>query len=352
MAYAFQPAQADAQDTAGLIDLRSDTVTRPDAAMREAMLRAPVGDDVWGDDPTVNALQARVADMTGKAAALFFPSGTQSNLAALMGHCGRGDEYIVGQQAHTYRMEGGGAAVLASIQPQPIDNAEDGSLPLARIQAEIKPDDPHYARSRLLALENTIEGRVLPAAYVAQAVAIARGAGLAAHLDGARAWNAAVASGVSIQAICAPFDSVSLCFSKGLGAPAGSVLVGGEALIAQAKRSRKMLGGGMRQVGVLAAACLHALDHNVERLAEDHDNAARLGRGLAQIAELRLERVSTNMVIVHIPPEHAGPLAAFLKTQGVIAALAPRSRLVLHKDISAEDADAVTAAFKTYFAGL
>jgi threonine aldolase len=345
------PARAAFQPTEGLIDLRSDTVTRPTPAMLDAMMRAPVGDDVWGDDPTVIALQEATAAMAGKAAGLFFPSGTQSNLAALMAHCGRGDEYIVGQQAHTYRMEGGGAAVLASIQPQPIDNAEDGSLPLARIKAEIKPDDPHFARSRLLALENTIEGRVLPAAYVTESVALARSAGLATHLDGARAWNAAVASGVSVQAICAPFDSVSLCFSKGLGTPAGSVLVGDEALIAKAVRSRKMLGGGMRQVGLLAAACLHALEHNIERLAEDHDNAARLGRGLAQIDGLRLERVSTNMVLIYISADHCAPLAAFLKTQGVLAAIGPRSRLVLHKDVSTKDVDRTIAAFQAYFAG-
>jgi len=344
------PARAAFQPTEGLIDLRSDTVTRPTPAMMDAMMRAPVGDDVWGDDPTVIALQEATAAMAGKAAGLFFPSGTQSNLAALMAHCGRGDEYIVGQQAHTYRMEGGGAAVLASIQPQPIDNAEDGSLPLARIKAEIKPDDPHFARSRLLTLENTIEGRVLPAAYVTEAVALARGAGLATHLDGARAWNAAVASGVSVEAICAPFDSVSLCFSKGLGTPAGSVLVGDEALIAKTVRSRKMLGGGMRQVGLLAAACLYALEHNIDRLAQDHDNAARLGQGLAQIAEVRIERVSTNMVIVHIPPGDVAPLGVFLKGRGILAALGARSRLVLHKDVSAQAIDTVIDAIKAYFA--
>jgi threonine aldolase len=339
----FHPAE-------GLIDLRSDTVTRPTPEMLAAMTRAPVGDDVWGDDPTVIALQHATAAMAGKAAGLFFPSGTQSNLAALMGHCGRGDEYIVGQRAHTYRMEGGGAAVLASIQPQPIENAEDGTLPLDKIRAEIKPDDPHFARSRLLALENTIEGQVLPAAYVSEAAALARSAGLAVHLDGARAWNAAVASGASVETICAPFDSVSLCFSKGLGAPAGSVLVGGEALIAKAVRARKMLGGGLRQAGLLAAACLYALEHNIDRLAQDHDNAARLGQGLAQIAEVRVERVSTNMVILHIPPGDASLLAAFLKGRGILAALGARSRLVLHKDVSVQDVDTTIAAIKAYFA--
>jgi threonine aldolase len=335
----------------GFIDLRSDTVTRPSPAMLQAMTRAPVGDDVWGDDPTVNALEAAAAARAGKAAGLFFPTGTQSNLAALMAHCARGDEYIVGQRAHTYRMEGGGAAVLGSIQPQPIENAADGTLPLERIAAEIKPDDAHFARSRLLALENTIEGKVLPAAYVAQAAALARAAGLSLHLDGARAWNAAVASQATVEALCAPFDSVSLCFSKGLGTPAGSVLAASEEVIAEARRARKMLGGAMRQAGILAAACLYALEHNVERLADDHDNAARLGRGLAQIAEIRLEQVNTNMVIAHIPPDHCGGLADHLRSRGVLAAIGPRSRFVLHMDVSAEDVDRAVEAFKAYFAG-
>ena len=345
------PAQtAPLPTTEGMIDLRSDTVTRPSPAMVAAMAAAPVGDDVWGDDPTVNALQARTAALAGKEAGLFFPSGTQSNLAALMAHCGRGDEFIVGQRAHTYRYEGGGAAVLASIQPQPIENAADGTLPLEQIRAEIKVDDAHFARTRLLALENTIEGKVLPQAYVAQAAALAREMGLALHLDGARAWNAAVAGGVGIEDVCAPFDTVSLCFSKGLGTPAGSVLVGSEALIARAYRARKMLGGAMRQAGVLAGACLYALDHNIERLNEDHANAARLGLGLSQIEALRVERVSTNMAIVHIPAEHCPPLAAFLRTQGVLAAIGPRSRLVLHLDVSAEDVDRAVEAFRAYFA--
>jgi threonine aldolase len=335
--------------TEGFVDLRSDTVTRPSPAMLAAMTRAPVGDDVWGDDPTVNALEAATAARAGKAAGLFFPSGTQSNLAALMSHCARGEEVIVGQRAHTYRMEGGGAAVLASIQPQPVDNDADGSLPLARVRAEIKPDDAHYAITRLLALENTIDGKILPPAYVAEAAALAREAGLNLHLDGARGWNAAVGGGVSVEAVCAPYDSVSLCFSKGLGAPVGSVLVGDDALIARARRARKMLGGGMRQVGVLAGACLYALEHNVERLAEDHANAGRLGRGLSQVAELELEAVNTNMVFVSVPAEHCAPLADFLKARGVLAAIAPRSRFVLHMDVTVEGVDRAVEACKAYF---
>lgn len=249
-----------------MIDLRSDTVTRPSPAMLQAMVSAPLGDDVMGDDPTVIQLQQAVAERAGKAAGLFFPSGTQSNLAALMAHCERGDEYLVGQQAHTYKYEGGGAAVLGSIQPQPIEHAEDGTLPLEKLAAALKPEgDPHFARTRLLALENTFHGKLIPADYVRAATDWARAHGLATHLDGARVFNAAVASGKPLAEMCAPFDSVSICFSKGLGAPVGSVLAGSAELIARARRWRKVLGGGLRQSGVLAAACLYALEHNVER---------------------------------------------------------------------------------------
>jgi threonine aldolase len=246
-----------------MIDLRSDTVTRPSSGMRQAMAAAEVGDDVWGDDPTVNRLQAVMAERLGKEAALFFASGTQCNLAAVMAHCGRGDEYIVGQEAHTYKYEGGGAAVLGSIQPQPIVNAPDGTLPLEKIAAAVKPPDHHFARTRLLALENTIGGKVLPEGYCEAATALARKHRLGTHLDGARLFNAAVASGKDAAALAGPFDTTSICFSKGLGAPVGSVLVGKKALIAEAARWRKVLGGGMRQVGILAAACLYALDHNI-----------------------------------------------------------------------------------------
>ena len=270
------------------VDLRSDTVTRPTAAMRDAMASAALGDDVFGDDPTVNALQARIAALLGKQAALFVPTGTQGNLCALMAHCQRGDEYIVGQMAHCYRWEGGGAAVLGSIQPQPLAQEADGSIPLADIEAHIKPDDPHFARTRLLALETTWGGQVLPQAYIDDATALARRHGLATHLDGARLFNAAVveAARTGVDALTAarriaePFDTVSVCFSKGLGAPAGSALVGPADVIARAHRIRKMLGGGMRQAGVLAAAALHALDHHVDRLADDHANARRLAQGL------------------------------------------------------------------------
>jgi len=332
-----------------MIDLRSDTVTRPTPAMLAAMMAAPLGDDVWGDDPSVLRLQDAVAERAGKPAGLFFPSGTQSNLAALMAHCARGDEYIVGQLAHTYKYEGGGAAVLGSIQPQPIENAADGSLPLDKIAAAIKPIDNHFARSRLLALENTIGGKVLPASYVTEAVQLARSRGLATHLDGARAFNAAVASHLTLAEICAPFDSVSLCFSKGLGAPVGSVLVGSPELIEQAQRWRKVLGGGMRQSGLLAAGCLYALDHHVERLAEDHDNAARLARGLAQIGEISVLSQATNMVFVQFPQQHCAPLEAWLKERGILTQMLYASRFATHLDLTSADIDSFIAAVKTYF---
>ncbi|MCX7175206.1 MAG: low-specificity L-threonine aldolase [Proteobacteria bacterium] len=332
-----------------MIDLRSDTVTRPTPGMLKAMLSAEVGDDVWGDDPTVQRLQAVVAERAGKEAGLFLPTGTQSNLAALMAHCGRGDEYIVGQLAHTYKYEGGGAAVLGSIQPQPLENAADGSIPLDKIAAAIKPIDDHFARTRLLALENTIGGKVLPAGYVSQATGLARSRGLAAHLDGARVCNAAVASGQSVAELCAPFDSVSICFSKGLGSPVGSVLVGSEALIQAAHRWRKLLGGGMRQSGLLAAACLYALGHHDARLAEDHANAERLARGLAGIAEVKEVSQATNMVFVQFPHEDCAALEASLKARGILIQALYNARLVTHLDLNAADIDTVVEAIKSYF---
>lgn len=335
-----------------MIDLRSDTVTRPTAAMLQAMATAPVGDDVMGDDPTVQRLQQAVAERTGKEAGLFFPSGTQSNLAALMAHCGRGDEYLVGQQAHTYKYEGGGAAVLGSIQPQPIEHVPDGTLPLDKLAAAIKPKgDPHFARTRLLALENTFQGKVIPAGYIDQAAAFARQHGLGLHLDGARVFNAAVASGRSAQDVCAPFDSVSICFSKGLGAPVGSVLVGSRALIDEARRWRKVLGGGMRQSGVLAAACLHALENHVDRLAQDHDNARLLGEGLGGIEQVRVLAQNTNMVFAEFPSAQCEALSRALQEQGILmrAVYGGPTRLVTHLDVSQDDIRKVVGAVRGYF---
>ena len=331
------------------IDLRSDTVTQPSAAMRAAMAAAPVGDDVYGDDPTVNRLQDVAADLFGFEAGLFAPSGTQTNLIALMAHCGRGDEYLVGQEAHTYKYEGGGAAVLGSIQPQPITNQPDGSIAVADIGAYIKQDDIHFARTRLLALENTIGGRVLPSDYVKAATDFAHGKGLATHLDGARVCNAAVRQGVTLREIVAGFDTVSVCLSKGLGAPVGSVLLGPTAFIEQGKRWRKMLGGGMRQAGVIAAAGLHALEHNVERLAEDHANAAALAAGLARIEHLSVTTPQTNIFWMDVPPAACAPLSAALARQGIRASIGPRTRLVTHLDVSNDDVQTVVAAFEHFF---
>jgi threonine aldolase len=331
----------------GPVDLRSDTVTRPTPAMREAMARAEVGDDVFGDDPTVRALEERAAAMFGLEAGLFFPSGTQSNLAALMAHCARGEEVILGQDAHTYRYEGGGAAVLGSIQPQPIANEPDGTLDLDKVAAAVKPDDAHFAITRLLALENTIGGKVIGRDYLAKAVTLAWKKGLSTHLDGARIFNAAVRLGMPVNALCAGFDTVSVCLSKGLGAPAGTVLVGHGGLVARARRIRKMLGGGMRQAGILAAAGLHALEHHVARLAEDHDNARRLASGLAA-AGWEAEAPQTNMVFVKVPRERCEALQAHLAAAGVTAIVSPRTRLVTHLDVDAAGVDRAVAAFAAF----
>ena len=314
------------------IDLRSDTVTQPSPEMRRAMSEAPLGDDVFGDDPTVNRLQEIAAARFGMEAGLFFPSGTQSNCAALMAHCQRGEEVIVGQEAHTYRYEAGGMAVLGSIQPQPLQNLPDGSLDLAMVEAAIKPDDSHFAITRLLALENTIGGKVLSRAYMADAVALARRRKLSTHLDGARIFNAAVKIGMPVKDLCAGFDTVSVCLSKGLGTPAGTVLVGRKDVIERARRVRKMLGGTMRQAGVLAAAGLYALEHNVDRLAEDHANAGLLAKGLAELG-LKVDPVQTNMVFAAIPGESVAALKQHLEANGVKALVSSRLRLVTHLDV-------------------
>ena len=331
-----------------MIDLRSDTVTQPSRGMREAMAKAEVGDDVFGDDPTVNRLQAVLAERFGMDAGLFFPSGTQSNLAALMAHCQRGEEVILGQDAHTYCHEAGGAAVLGSIQPQPLDNEPDGTLDLAKVEAAIKPDDSHYAITRLLALENTISGKVIARPYLAEAIALARRHSLSIHLDGARIFNASVKLGMPVKDLCAGFDTVSVCLSKGLGTPAGTVLVGRKDLIARARRIRKMLGGTMRQVGILAAAGLYALEHNVERLAEDHANAEKLGRGLAALG-LKVDPVQSNMVFAAIPRESVPGLAKHLESAGMKALVSPHVRLVTHLDLDSAAIDRVVAAFAAFF---
>ena len=337
-----------------VVDLRSDTVTRPTPAMREAMFAAPVGDDVFGDDPSVNALQAAVAERLGFEAALFMPSGTQSNFCALLAHCGRGDEYLVGEFAHTYRWEAGGAAVLGSIQPQPLRHQPDGSLALADIESAIKPDDPHYARTRLLSLENTIGGKVLPLDYLQDASALARRHGLGVHLDGARLFNAAVKLApafdddpyAAARAICAPFDTVSVCFSKGLGAPVGSVLCGSAELIRRAVRVRKMAGGGMRQAGFLAAAAHYALDHHVVRLAEDHARAQRLADGLQNLHGVQVQRPQTNILFIDVPRERAHGLVGRLAARGVLVTGLYQLRLVTHLDVDDAGVERAIAALQ------
>ena len=386
------------------IDLRSDTVTQPTPAMRAAMMAAPLGDDVFGDDPTVNALQERIAAITGKEAALFMPSGTQSNLCGILAHCGRGDEYIVGQLAHTYRYEGGGAAVFGSVQPQPLAQDAQGRMALADIAAAIKPDDPHFARTRLLCLENTWNGHVMPDDYLQDAAALARSHGLAVHLDGARVFNAAVAQaqvksgrteapsvqaelvegsalpstssgrtvyersdtggagGAPLQAvqlasmfaevrhIASHFDSLSVCFSKGLGAPVGSALCGSRDFVARALRIRKMAGGGLRQAGLLAACALYALDHHVERLADDHANARRLADGLRGIDGLTVRSAETNIVFVDVADGRGPALLNRLKAQGVLATGLIGLRFVTHLGVGAAGIDRAVAATREFFA--
>jgi threonine aldolase len=335
-----------------VIDLRSDTVTKPTEAMRAAMAAAEVGDDVYREDPTVNRLEALVAEMLGKEAAIFVVSGTQSNLLALLSHCERGDEYIVGQQGHTYKYEGGGAAVLGSIQPQPLDYEPDGTLDLAKVEAAIKPDDPHFAKTRLLCLENTQAGKVLPLEYLRRARAFCNRMRLGLHLDGARIFNAAVDLGVPVTEISREFDTVSVCLSKGLGAPVGSVLCGPGALIAKARRWRKVLGGGMRQAGVLAAAGIYALQNHVERLREDHENARLLARGLGGIEGVTVvASPQTNMVFMNADPVRSAKLREWLKGEGMlIGAGYGTTRLVTHLDVDRGDVDRFVGAVEEFFA--
>ena len=324
-----------------VIDLRSDTVTRPGPEMRRVMAEAEVGDDVFRDDPTVDRLEELAAGLLGKEAGLFVSSGTQSNLCALLTHCGRGDEYIVGQQAHTYIYEGGGAAALGGIQPQPLDLEEDGRLDLEKVERLIKPDDYHFARTRLLCLENTTNGRVLPAGHEEDARALVDRHGLCLHLDGARLFNAAVKSGRPAAELAAPFGSVSICLSKGLGAPVGSVLTGSADFITEARRWRKVVGGGMRQSGLLAAAGIYVLEHHVERLADDHAHALRLAEGLVDIEGCQADpdQVQTNMVYARFPEIAVERIVNSLRKRRILVYPGNPMRLVTHLDVSAEDVD-------------
>ncbi|MBF6635644.1 low-specificity L-threonine aldolase [Rouxiella silvae] len=332
-----------------MIDLRSDTVTRPSEAMRQAMYQAEVGDDVYGDDPTVNALQAMACELTGKEAALFFPTGTQANLVALLSHCQRGDEYIVGQKAHNYMYEAGGAAVLGSIQPQPLDMADDGSIPLEKVAAAIKPDDIHFARTRLLSLENTHSGKVLPIAYLKQAFEFTREKNLSLHIDGARILNAAVALEIPLSDITRYCDTLTICLSKGLGAPVGSLLCGSKAFIQHANRWRKMTGGGMRQSGILAAAGIYALENNVQRLKEDHDNAAWLEQQLRDIGlDIVEPGAQTNILYVRQSSELASKLGPWMRQHGVLIGSGPLTRLITHINISRQDLEKVVSLWQQF----
>ncbi|WP_220718496.1 low-specificity L-threonine aldolase [Agarivorans litoreus] len=334
-------------------DFRSDTVTQPSQAMRQLMSTAPVGDDVYGDDPTVNRLQSYAAERMGKQAALFCSSGTQANLLAIMAHCQRGDEYICGQNAHNYKYEGGGAAVLGSVQPQPIENEADGSLNLNKVKAAIKSDDFHFAKSRLLSLENTIGGKVLPMDYLATLRPFVEQNNLALHLDGARIFNAIVKSGEDERKLVDPFDSFTICLSKGLGAPIGSLLLGSEEFIARATRIRKMLGGGMRQAGIIAAAGQYVLENNVQRLADDHANALYLAEQLATIEELSCEPnlVQTNIVYATCLKQQSSALAAALAEQGILMTAGAPMRFVTHLNVNKQDIDTLIAAIKQFYAG-
>jgi len=336
------------QSNAIRLDFRSDTVTRPTPQMRAAIGAAEVGDDVLGDDFTVKALEARLAAMLGMDAALLLPTGTMANLAAIMSHCQRGEEFLCANGAHTYLWEAGGAAVLGSVQPQPLPVRADGTISLQDLHAAVKDDDPHFAITRLVTIENTFAGRVLPRAHLAEVVEFAAERQLATHLDGARLFNAAVALGTDVGSLAKGFDSVSLCLSKGLGAPLGSVLVGNAAVIARARRWRKMLGGGMRQAGIIAAAGLYALDHHVDRLSEDHANARTLAQAFTEIEGLSVISPQSNVVFVELAPELATRLSEALRERGIAASFWPggRMRWVTHLDVDRVAVEEAIAAVR------
>ncbi|MDZ4184652.1 MAG: low-specificity L-threonine aldolase [Desulfuromonadales bacterium] len=334
------------------IDLRSDTVTCPSPEMRAAMAAAEVGDDVYGEDPTVNRLEAFAAERFGCESALFVSSGTQGNLLALLAHCRRGDEYLAGDQAHCYRCEGGGGAVLGGIQPQPLTMEANGTISAERILGAIKPINDHYARTRLLCLENTQAGKVLSLRYHQQMRTLTRQHGLALHLDGARLGNAAVALGIDPAELVATVDSASICLSKGLGAPVGALLCGGRDLIREARHWRKMVGGGMRQAGILAAAGLYSLENNLPRLAHDHALARILAEGLAPLPNLHIDMatVQSNMVFVTVKNNREEALRGYLREQGILVGNYGTLRFVTHLDLHAEDIICVVEACKKFAA--
>jgi threonine aldolase len=338
-----------------VVDLRSDTITRPTPGMRRAMAEAEVGDDVFGEDPTLNRLEGMAAERLGKEAALFVPSGTMANLVSLLAHCGRGDEVILGDQSHTYIYEQGGMATVGSIHPRPLRNKQDGTIDLHEIEAAIRVDNIHFPRTRLIALENTHNrcfGSPLSLDYLDAVRGIADRHGLKVHLDGARLFNAAVAQRAEPREIATKAHSVSVCFSKALAAPVGSVVCGDRVFITEARRARKLLGGGLRQAGVLAAACIVALDEMVDRLADDHANARRLSEGLCHVTGLTTDPglVTTNMVYVDIGRKDMTSqlLVERLRAEGVLVLpTSPhRIRAVIHYHITADDIQYAMDAFQ------
>ena len=342
------------------IDLRSDTVTLPSEPMREAMYKAEVGDDVYGEDPSVNELEHIVAEMLGKESALFVTSGTQANLVSVLSHCQRGDEMILGSVAHIFMSEQGGAAILGGIQPRTLPNQADGTIALAAIEAAIRPDNVHYPITRLLCLENTHNscgGQPLPVTYMDEAGELAHRHGLALHVDGARLWNAAVAENVAPAELVRNADSVSVCLSKGLGAPVGSLVVGSSDFIHKARRNRKVLGGGMRQAGVVAAAGIVAVTENVERLADDHANAHRLAQGFSELDGIILDpdTVKTNIVFFELRRADMTPsqFADGMKRHNVL--LSPAGgrllRAVTNLDVTQADIDTAIAAAQAVLSG-
>jgi len=326
------------------LDFRSDTVTQPTPMMREAMAKAQVGDDYYRDDPTVNELEAYTAELFGKEAALFTPSGTQSNLIAVMAHCTRGDAYIVGHQSHSYLNELGGSAMVAGVQPQVVLNQADGRLRIEDIEAAISPASILFAPTRMIALENTIGGKVLPLDYLAKVADLAQQHGLQTHLDGARVFNAACNLNVLVSEIAQHFNTISFCLSKGLGAPVGSLLIGTQDVIENARRHRQMLGGGMRQTGILAAAGLHALQNHTLRLADDHLRANKLAEVLSKISGIKPELPQTNMVFCDVEPHIQDSFTNFIKKSGIrVSGTSSRLRWVTHIDI---DDAALTKTFE------
>jgi len=334
------------------VDYRSDTLTQPSAEMREQMAHATVGDDVYGEDPSVNQLEQTAAQLLGKQAGLFVSSGTQGNLLAMLGHCQRGDEYISGDAYHVYLSEARGASVLGGIASTALATGEQFELPVESFRRAIKPDNVHYPVSRLLCLENTVHGRVQSQSHLQVLCELAHETGLLTHLDGARLMNAAIAGGISATELSAPFDSISLCLSKGLGAPIGSVLCGSTGFINKARRNRKLLGGGTRQAGILAAGGLYALEHNIERLIDDHSNAEQLANGLASLQVMPVEQY-TNMVFISPPAEHITPLCDYLGDNGIsMTEDTPTLRMVTHLDINSDDIATTIGAFNNYFSSL